>query len=157
MKKTGKTGGFSLIELIIAVALVAIVSAIAVPQFQRYSANADLKTAAREVAGDLFNVRQMTVAENLNVYRLTFNVVSNSYALSRSDTGVTLWTKSPSSIGNGIRLSTATFGGTGVASFHGRGTMTNGTVKLRNEIGSEATITVNITGRTHVTFTMAPQ
>ena len=44
--------GFSLIELLIAMALVAIVATIAVPQFQRYSTNTDLKTAAREVLGD---------------------------------------------------------------------------------------------------------
>jgi prepilin-type N-terminal cleavage/methylation domain-containing protein len=154
MKTTRTAGGFSLIELIIAMALVAIVSAIAVPQLRQYSDNADLKTAAREVSGELFAVRQMAVGENLNAYQLTFNVASNSYALSRTDTGVTLWTKSPASFGSGVRLNTANFGGDGVVGFRKRGTVSNGTVTLLNGRGSRATITVNITGRTYVQFEM---
>lgn len=143
-----------MIELLIAMALVAIVAAIAVPQFQRYSTNTDLKTAAREVMGDLFNARQMAVEQNLNVYRITFNVGTNNYSLSRTDTGVTLWTKSLASFGNSIRLSSVNLAGFTTASFQQRGTMTAGNLKLTNRLGSTAVITVNLAGRTYVKFTM---
>jgi prepilin-type N-terminal cleavage/methylation domain-containing protein len=153
-KKGDGAGGFSLIELIIAIALVAIVTAISVPAFNRYSANADLKTAARAVAADLSSAKQTAMTENLDAYRLTFSVAGNSYALSRTDTGVTLWTKSVASYGSGLVLTAVSFGGGAVVAYQRRGTMSLGSVTLQNGRGSSAVVTVNITGRTYVTFNM---
>jgi len=153
MNKKGIQTGFSLVELIVVIVLISIVMAIAVPMWQKYRANTDLKSAAREVMADLYNAKQQAVAENLNVYRLTFDVAGNSYALTRTDTGVTLWTKSLASYGNGIVIGSVNFSGSTV-SLHKRGTVTAGNVVLRNGLGSTAKITVNITGRTYVEFTM---
>ena len=162
MKRRRTAGGFSLVELLVAMALVAIVAAIAVPQFQRYATNADLKTAAREVASDFFNTRQQTlegrVGENLN-YRLTFNVGGNSYALQTKETAAatwnTAWTKSLAAFGGGISIHSINFGGGSVVSFQKRGTLSSwGNVILRNSRDSRATVTVNSTGRTYVTFAM---
>lgn len=154
MQRGRPAGGFSLIELVVVIALVAIVTAISVPQFQRYSTNADLKTAARTISADLFNARQASIEENLSVYRMTFNTGANSYALSRTDTGATLWTKSVASFGNSIALSSVSFSGGSVVSFQGRGTMSAGNLTLTNRLGSTATLTVNMTGRTYVQFSM---
>jgi prepilin-type N-terminal cleavage/methylation domain-containing protein len=153
MRAMHPTSGFSLIELIIALALVAIVSAFGIPQFQRYAANDNLKTATREVTGDFFTVRQMAVGENLNVYDLTFNVGGNSYSLTRADTGVTLWTKSFDSFGSGCRLQSVNFSGTTV-SFKSRGTVSIGNLILTNNRESTAKVTATLTGRTYVEFTM---
>jgi hypothetical protein len=106
---------------------------------------------------DLSNARQRAVEENQDVYRLTFNAVGNSYALSRTDTGVTLWTKSVADFGSGITIDGANppnFSGGAIVSLRKRGTLSAGNVTLRNAIGSTATITVNITGRTYVQFVM---
>lgn len=153
--------GFSLTELIIAVALVAIVSALAVPQFQRYSANADLKAAAREVAGDFFNVRQQAIEGRVGQnpeYRITLDVSGNGYSLQSREMGATAWnttwTKSLASFGNGIRIESTTFTGA-VVSFQQRGTISPfGTIFLLNGRGSRATIRVSSMGRTNVTFEM---
>jgi prepilin-type N-terminal cleavage/methylation domain-containing protein len=144
--------GFSLIELLIATALVVIVSAIAVPQFQRYSTNADLKTAAREMSGDFSAAKQMAIANNLD-YRIAIDVAGNSYTLSRTDTAEVLWTKSPASFGGGASIASTTFGGAAI-NFQKRGTASNGRIILRNGRGSTATITTNITGRTYVETNM---
>ncbi|MBN2439247.1 MAG: type II secretion system protein [Deltaproteobacteria bacterium] len=154
MKKKCVPAGFSLIELMIVIALIAIVTTFAVPTWQKYRANTDLKSAAREVMADISDAKQRAVTENLDVYRMTFNTGGNSYALSRTD-GVTAgtWTKSLASYGTGIVINSVNFGGT-VVSFNNRGTVTNGNLVLRNGLGSTATITVNITGRTYVEFAM---
>jgi len=135
----------------IVIALISIVLAISVPMWQNYTAKTNLKTAAREVMADLSNAKQQAVEENLDVYRLTFNVAGNNYALSRTDTGVILWTKSLASFGNGILIDSVSFGGS-VVSLHKRGTVSNGHLILRNGLGSTATITVTVTGRTYVQF-----
>ena len=154
MKRTCISTGFSLIELMIVIALISIVSAIAVPTWQKYTANTNLKTAAREVMADLSNAKQRAVEENLDVYRLTFNVAGNSYAMSRTtDPGVALWTKPLTSFGSGIVIDSVHFSGSTV-SFKKRGTVSIGHLILRNGPGSTATITVTITGRTYVEFTM---
>jgi len=153
MKRTCVSTGFSLIELMVVIALISIMMAVAVPTWQKYRANTDLKTAAREVMADLSNAKQQAVEENLDVYRLTFNVTGNYYALTRTDTGVTLWTKSLASFGSGIVIDSVNFGGS-IISLQKRGTVTNGNLVLRNRLGSTAKITVNITGRTYVEYTM---
>ena len=144
--------GFSLVELLVVIALMAVVAAIAVPQFQRSAANADLRTASRDVAANLSNTRQRAVEENLSVYRLTFNGVSNNYSLSRVDTGLTLWTKPFNDYGSGIRISSIN---SPVVSFQSRGTVAPaGTLVLQNRLNSTATVTFTINGRTHVQFNM---
>jgi prepilin-type N-terminal cleavage/methylation domain-containing protein len=153
MNKKGIPTGFSLVEIIVVILLISIVMAVAFPMWQKYRANTDLKSAAREVMADLSNAKQQAVAENLDVYRLTFNVAGNSYALTRADTGVTIWTKSLASYGNSIVIGSVNFSGSTV-SLHKRGTVSNGNLVLRNGLGSTAKITVNITGRTYVEFTM---
>lgn len=157
MQRTCFRAGFSLVELLVVIALIAIMAAFAVPVWQNYTANTNLKAAAREVMADLSNAKQRAVEENLNVYRLTFNAVGNSYALSRTDTGVTLWTKSVADFGSGVSIDNTNppnFSGGSVLSFNKRGTLSPGSVRLRNGLGSTATITVNITGRTYVQFVM---
>ena len=151
MKRICIPTGFSLVELLVVIVLISIVSAFAVPTWQRYAAKTDLKTAAREVMADLSNTKQRAVEENLDVYRLTFNVVGNSYVLSRTDTG-TVWTKSVASFGNGISINSVNFSGGSIISFQKRGTVSMGNMTLRNGLGSTATITVNSAGRTYVQF-----
>lgn len=154
MKKIGIPTGFSLIELIIVIALISIIAAFAVPVWQRYTANTNLKSAAREVMADISNARQQAVEENLDFYRLAFSVASNNYALFRTDTGATSWTKPVASLGNGVLIGSVNFSGGSTVSFQARGTVSMGNLTLRNGLGSTATITVNITGRSYVQYNM---
>lgn len=154
MIRTTIPKGYTLVELCIVLALLAIMSTLAIPAWKNYSSNINLKTAAREVMSDLLNARQRAIEENINTYRLTFNVANNNYTLSRTDTGITYWTKPLTSYGNGISIQSVNFNNGSTVSFQRRGTVTNGNLVLTNLTGSTATITVQITARTYVQYNM---
>jgi len=62
-----KKEGFSLLELLIVLAIMAIISAIAAPNFMNYLAERRLNGAARQVMSDLMSARQKAVSLNQRV------------------------------------------------------------------------------------------
>ena len=149
--------GFSLIEMMMVIAIVTILSAIAIPIFGGFLANRDLKSAARDIAGDIYEYRQRAIAEN-RVYQITFNVNGNYVIRQCNDTsspcsGTDIATKSPSAFRNGISISGVTIGGP--LQIQPRGTVSpaGGSVTLQNSRLSTATVTINLTGRTYVDWT----
>jgi len=147
--------GMSLIELMIVIAIIGILLSVAIPQWRRYTQNADLKTAARGIAGDFFNMKQRAVGETVD-YRISFDVGNNSYQMINADTDDVVQTRNISEFGAGVTLNNANFGGaaSNQIDFYARGTSKWGSVILNNTRGSTATITVNSTGRTYVSVTL---
>jgi len=140
-----KAGGFTLIELIIVLALLAIVAAIASPSFHRMAINAGLRSAAKDIMSDFANLKARAVAEN-TPFAITF--AGDNYTFPGLANP-----KSPRAFGN-ISITGVNFGGGSTINFQTRGTASAGSVTLReNSRNSEATITVNITGRTWVAYT----
>jgi prepilin-type N-terminal cleavage/methylation domain-containing protein len=153
--------GFTLVELMIVVFLLAFISTIAGLWLQSYTINRNLRTAARDIASDFAIFKERAVSDNVT-YQIAFNITApGSYTIQSVVGGVTtdLTTKRPSSFGSGITIVSATFGpgATSTVIFNPRGTISplggalDGVV-LRNSRSSQATITVNLTGRTYVTF-----
>lgn len=154
VKLTGIPKGFTLIELMIVVALITIMASFAVPAWRHYTVNTDLKAASREIIADVLNTRQRAIAENINTYRITFSTGANTYALTRTDTGVTLWTKSLDSFGAGNVFNSVSLSGGSVINFQRRGTITGGTITLKNMVHSTATITLTMLGRAYVEYNL---
>ena len=88
MKIFNKTG-FTLIELMIVVAIMGILSTIAVPNFMHYMAERRLNGAARMVMSDLMNARTLAVTLNRNV-QVTFPTSAGaSYTYDAAGTAAT--------------------------------------------------------------------
>jgi prepilin-type N-terminal cleavage/methylation domain-containing protein len=145
-----KQRGFTLIELIITLALIIIMGALAVPFFQSYAINTNLKSAARDIQSDFSSLKGRAIAEN-TTFSITFNVANNNYLIQQG--GVTIQTKTPSYFARDIRITSVTFPGSTIT-FQTRGTASAGTLNLINSRNSTATITTTISGRTYVQFNL---
>lgn len=73
---------FTLVELMIVIAIIGIVSAIAAPNFRTYMAERRLSGAARMVMSDLMAARQKAVTQN-NRFSVTFS--GNQYTILDDD------------------------------------------------------------------------
>lgn len=159
--KIRQNKGFSLIELIIVMAIMGIVASIASFYWRIYVNHTNLRTAAREVVSD-FNIMKRKAASisdsSLDTsYSIDFNKTNNTYTLDTTTAnGTTGRTKLLSEFGNNIIIDSLPGGGaTYSLSFLARGILSpeTGSIRLRNG-PSTATITFNITGKTYVTFDM---
>ncbi len=141
--------GFSLIELLIVIAILGTLLGIASYTWSRYQDNANLRTAVRELIADLEEAREKAKAEN-STYSLTFTENSPAYVITGG--GVSR-TKSLSPFGPGIVVESTNFNQEQV-SFLPRGTLNSNTGRIivKNSRGSKATVTINVTGRIYVAY-----
>ncbi len=143
--------GFSILELSITLAIIAVVAAIGYPTFQRMAINGNLRSAAREIMGDMALLKERAVAQN-TPFSIIFEPSNNRYRT--SDMTEDRW-KCPAMIAPDIQITRAAFGTGKTLIFENRGTIRQaGSIELTNGRGSKATITCNIAGRTYVKFIM---
>jgi prepilin-type N-terminal cleavage/methylation domain-containing protein len=154
--------GFTMVELLIATAIVVIVSAIGIFSWNRFAANNNLRAAAGQIEADLMLLKQTGKQLNLitpTTYTITFDLDNNNYTMFRG--GLPIGSKTPSSFARDIRISSVSLalvgtitGGSATISGQARGTLNpaSGSIVLSNNLGSTATITYNVTGKTYVTY-----
>ena len=138
MKRLNKAG-FTLIELMIVIAIIGIVSAIAAPNFRTYMAERRLSGAARMVMSDLMAARQKAVTQNVNI---TVTFTSNHEYSITNDAAVRDIQRDYSDV---------TFTNSGAAVFYPRGNATGTTVTLTSsKTGKSKKVVVALTGRVKI-------
>jgi prepilin-type N-terminal cleavage/methylation domain-containing protein len=134
-----RSQGLTLMELIITLAVLAVLLAIATPSLEMFSSAYKLRGAAREVATDLQFARLLAVKENKDM-QVAFN--PTSYQVVRSDGSVAkarnLSTDYPDTTLTSISIT-----------FDSRGDSTANTVRVTNPRGAK-NVTVNSTGRVKI-------
>ena len=165
--KIKSSRGFSLIEVIIVLAIVAIAASVAAPNFNSFRQNTNLKEAARDISSDIYLCRQRAVSENRG-YRINFSIAANTYTI-QQETVV-----NNTRTGNYVALTTKTVGagnaniiiyntpappsftgGVSYVTFNPRGTSGAGSLTLQHTKRlSTATITINAMGRANVSYVL---
>lgn len=95
--------GYTLIEILVVVAIIGIMSLITVPQFVAYQQSSALKGAMRNFNADLRNCRQLAVARYVQV-RMEFTS-ANSYSFFYRTSPTATWQTMPQALLTVLRVS----------------------------------------------------
>jgi prepilin-type N-terminal cleavage/methylation domain-containing protein len=128
--------GFSVVELLIALAIIGIVAGIALPAWNRILTSFHLSSSARLIQSELQSIKIRSAAENVS-FRLIYAAGATNVEIQRE--GKTLAVKP---LAEGISIVKA-----GVVTFSPRGTANGNRVRLRSGDGSCQQIVVSQTGR----------
>jgi prepilin-type N-terminal cleavage/methylation domain-containing protein len=166
--KIHKQTGFSLVEILIVIAIAAILAMMSVYSWDRYVNNANLRTAARQLESDIKTMKERAYAAGTTL-TMVFSKTAAPNTYTRYN-GIATETVSLESFGKGITIYTLPGAGTSYTlSFLARGILSpaptaitncstiNNTcwIVFRNSRSSQATITFNpLTGKTYVAFAM---
>ena len=149
-----KDSGFTLIELIVIIAIVGIFAAIAVPNFLSYMPKHRLNGAARQVMGDLMAARMKAVSQN-NEFKIFFLANGHDYTILDDDDNdgtadIGEWTETKDIH---PAYHDVTFSATNNPIFHPRGTASplGTTITLSSSSGSKKYVKVRYTGRVKIT------
>lgn len=103
-----RPSGFTLVELIVVIALLAILTGIAVPSFVQWNDNLKYREAGRNLSAFIRSARSEAIARNRQ-YRVNINVAARTYQLQRGDSalGSTIWTNTTQGAVTATRISLA--------------------------------------------------
>ena len=137
---------FTVLELLVAVAIFTILGAIAIPNWLALLPLYRLNSAARQVQSELHKIKSRAISERAS-YRLVFSTSSYSIEKDKNDGSGWQSTGENKPLPEGITLGSGT---DLILSFKSRGTATNATTQLCNADGAGKDLVVSGTGRIRI-------
>ena len=131
--------GYSLIELVTAMALAGILAAIALPNWNNLLLSFQLDSSVRQFQSELHNIKMRAVTENRG-FQLVYSDGAAIYTIQR-DSAVLVTKPLPS----GVIVTNS-----GTISFSPRGTASANRIRLRNSDGGCKQVVVSPTGRVRI-------
>ena len=139
MKTLSREDAFSTIELLVAMAIMGILVAIALPNWHNLRSSYALNSSTRQIQSELHNIKMRAAAENAG-FQLAYLQDASEYTIQRDSKP--LQTKS---IAEGTSITKA-----GTIAFSPRGTAGANRVRLRSANGTCRQIVVTATGRVRI-------
>lgn len=141
--------GFTLMELMITIAIVGILSAVAVPNMIAWRNNAQFNSGVRQVKIAIEETRMDAIKTNMPS-RMDFDVNGNSFDRVKWDlTANTYGTPVTHTLPPGVTISGSTFGADELE-FSPRGMAINGRVILQGSAGQTRQVVVALTGSSRI-------
>ena len=147
-----KNSGFTITELMVTIAVVAILASLAIPNFIAWLPNYRLQSGAEDIQSTLQLARITAIKENATV-KVTFNTAKETYQASVQKSGGPVRIFRTGRMPAGIDIHSALFGGGTFVEFDSKGITinnTDGNAQVRNNLGRAKTITVYITGNSRI-------
>jgi len=142
-----KSRGASLLDVLIAAAIMLVLLAIGVPNMARLRSPYALSGATRQIAADLQAARQRAIARNVR-YRVNFDPAHASYTIEREQAGNWVADSAPQPLPTGATLGTITPNN---PIFDTRGMLAAQVSVPVSVYGSGTrTVTVNVLGKTTI-------
>ena len=140
-----KNSGFTITELMVTIAVIAILASLAIPNFLAWLPNYRLRSGAEEIQSTLQLARITAIKENSTV-TVDFNTANETYRAFVVGGQTIRGGRMPA----GIDIDSTDFGGDSVE-FNSRGIATAaGTAVVRNNLGRVRNIEVYITGNSRI-------
>lgn len=146
-----KGSGFTLMEVMVVMAIIGILASISVPNFRNYMIQRRLNGATRQIMSDLMYARMQAVSQN-NKFRVIFNGDGKQYTILDDNNDNDNADSGEQTVVKNIQTDypDVTFSSNNNPIFSPRGTASSlPTITLTNSGGTK-TITVAITGRVKI-------
>jgi prepilin-type N-terminal cleavage/methylation domain-containing protein len=133
---TANQSGFSLLEVIIVMAILSAISAVAIPAWNKILSSYHLVTSARLIQSELQSLKIRAAAENAT-FRLSYIAGATTFHLLRDGTVI-----AERQLSGGVLIAN-----TGAVTFSSRGTASGNRVRIMNLEGVCQQVVVSQTGR----------
>lgn len=131
--------GFSLVEMVVALSILGLILAIALPYWQSWLSSFRLDGAMRQIQSEIHQLKMRAAAENVG-YQLTFTAGAVGYSVQRDSVPVT-----SKALTEGTTITKA-----GMITLSPRGTAAANRVRLQNGAGRCKQVVISTTGRVRV-------